>query len=259
MDQRRGTKINQLMLAWPNGTIKNSEELAKLEINKSLVQGYMEQGWLVSVGRGAYAKSHDTPTWLGGLHSLQQKDKPFIHAGGRTALELQGYTHYVSAQKREIFLFAPPKTKLAAWFAKYDWGQTIVFTSTSLFPDNLSDSFTEHDAGTFTVKISSPERAILELLHHVLQKVGFDEAFQLMQGLGTLRPTLVQTLLEECNSIKVKRLFLYLARESGHRWLSRIKRDSIQLGSGKREIVKNGMLDKEFNITVPKHNEEELF
>ncbi|WP_320008078.1 type IV toxin-antitoxin system AbiEi family antitoxin domain-containing protein [Maridesulfovibrio sp.] len=66
-----------------------------------------------------------------------------------------------------------------------------------------------------------------------------------------MRPTLTQTLLEQCNSIKAKRLYLYLARESGHRRLSRIKLDNIQLGSGKREIVENGMLDKEFNITVP--------
>lgn len=247
------------MQEWPGGTVKTTSELARMHVSNSLVQGYIKQGWLVSVGRGAYAKPYDKVTWLGGLHSLQQTEPPQIHAGGRTALELRGYSHYSSAQERGMFLFAPPANKLPAWFAKYDWKQPIIFSMTSLLPFSIKDSFTSHDTGTFSVRISTPERAVLELLHHVPKKVGFAEAQQIVQGLGTLRPNLLQLLLEQCNSIKVKRLFLYLAKESGHRWFKHINQQPLALGAGKREIVKNGMLDKEFNITVPKNQNGELF
>ncbi|WP_291325391.1 type IV toxin-antitoxin system AbiEi family antitoxin [Desulfovibrio sp. UCD-KL4C] len=258
MQTSRGTKINHLIQTWPNGTIKDTSELTTLQVNSSLARDYIRQGWLVSVGRGVYAKAHDKLSWLGGLHQLQSSQLP-IHAGGRTALELQGHVHYISSQKRDSFLFATPKTKLPAWFKNYDWKQKIVFTMTSLLAQSNESSFTEHDVGTFKVKISAPERAILELLHHVPQKISFDEAKQIMQGLGTLRPALMQTLLEQCNSIKVKRLFLFLAKDASHRWLTHLSRQNINLGSGKREIVKNGMLDKEFNITVPRDHDGELF
>lgn len=70
-------------------------------------------------------------------------------------------------------------------------------------------SFTQYDAGAFTVTISSPERAVLELLYHVPTLVGFDEALQLVGSMGTLRHGVMQELLERCTNIKVKRLFLY--------------------------------------------------
>ncbi|WP_462326099.1 type IV toxin-antitoxin system AbiEi family antitoxin domain-containing protein [Desulfoplanes sp.] len=260
MKTLRGEKINQLMQTWPSGTVKSSRELAALGISPSLVQSYIKQGWLVSLGRGVYAKSHDKPNWLGGLHCLQQhKTSGCILAGGRTSLELQGYTHYVPTHDREIFLFAPSPKKLPAWFANYEWGQPIIFTSTALFPEDLEQSLVIYDAGTFTLHISSPERAALELLYHVPQKVRFQEAGHIVSNLATLRPVILQTLLEQCNSIKAKRLFLYLAKASGFHWFNHLNLATINLGSGKRVIVKNGILDKEFGITVPGDLDGELF
>ena len=52
---------------------------------------------------------------------------------------------------------------------------------------------------------------MLELLHLVPEKEPFDEAKLLMEGLTTLRPSVLQPLLENCNSVKAKRLFLSLA------------------------------------------------
>ena len=51
------------------------------------------------------------------------------------------------------------------------------------------------------------------------------EVFELMEGLDSLRPATIQTLLEDCTSVKVRRLFLYLAYKSGHEWLSYINLD----------------------------------
>ena len=126
-------------------------------------------------------------------------------------------------------------------------------------PYSLAVSFTQYDAGAFAVTISAPERAVLELLYHVPTRVEFDEALQLVGGMGTLRPGVMQELLEQCANIKAKRLFLYMTRESGHRWYKELEKEAVDLGSGKRVVVRNGKLDKEYQITVPVSSDGELF
>jgi hypothetical protein len=46
----------------------------------------------------------------------------------------------------------------------------------------------------------------------------------------------VQKLLEDCTSVNVKCVFLYLAEKAKHAWL---KLDKIDLGRGKRSLVKS--------------------
>jgi hypothetical protein len=77
------------------------------------------------------------------------------------------------------------------------------------------------------------------------------ECYQLMEGLNNLRPHLVQNLLENCTSVKVKRLFLYLAEKANHSWIQHLDIEKIDLGSGKRSIVKNGVYNSKYKITLP--------
>jgi len=51
----------------------------------------------------------------------------------------------------------------------------------------------------------------MELLHLTRKEVGFEDALLIMENLVTLRPDVVQGLLAACRSVKVKRLFLYMA------------------------------------------------
>ena len=48
------------------------------------------------------------------------------------------------------------------------------------------------------------------------------EAYELLEGLNNLLPNRLQTLLEQCTSIKVKRMFLYMAEKLNHSWFSYI-------------------------------------
>ena len=101
------------------------------------------------------------------------------------------------------------------------------------------------------MKISTPERASLEMLYLVPHSQSIEEAWLLMEGLVTLRPRLVQSLLAACNSIKVRRLFLYLAEQHQHPWFERLDVDALDLGVGNRSIVSGGRLDPKYHITVP--------
>jgi len=72
-----------------------------------------------------------------------------------------------------------------------------------------------------------------------------------MEGLPNLSPRRLQTLLEDCRSVKVKRLFFWFAERHNHAWMGKIDRSRIDLGRGKRLLVRGGKLDPKYNITVP--------
>ena len=72
-----------------------------------------------------------------------------------------------------------------------------------------------------------------------------------MEGLTTLRPKLLQPLLEQCSSIKVKRLFLYMAEKAGHDWFQRLDTSKFNLGAGARTVTKGGVYVSSYGLTVP--------
>jgi hypothetical protein len=74
-----------------------------------------------------------------------------------------------------------------------------------------------------------------------------------MESLSALQPELVQELLEQCRSIKAKRLFLFLADKAGHSWFKYLDISKIQLGKGKRSIVHKGVLIPKYQITIPEN------
>ena len=100
--------------------------------------------------------------------------------------------------------------------------------------------------------ISTPERAILELIDELPLHETFHLVDMLMEGLVNLSPRRMQKLLEEATSIKVKRLFFFFADRHHHRWLNRLEPGKVALGTGKRMLVKGGKLDPKYEITVPK-------
>lgn len=119
----------------------------------------------------------------------------------------------------------------------------------------MSSTFTESKYKDIDITISTPERAALEMLHLIPVEQGFDEALQIMKSLTTLRPDLLQKLLEKCRSIKVKRLFMYMSEKENHFWFNELNPVRIDLGSGKRMVIKTGHFDKKYLITVPRQTE----
>ena len=256
MTQYLGTKLNSMLRKWPHNTVATSNWLQKQGVNPDLVFHYEKSKWLEKMGYGAFIKYGDKVGWDGGVYAIQALLKLPIHVGGRTALSLKGFAHYLRFGGETVKLFGRGKVKLPAWFKNYDWKVKIKYSTAQLFEPEYKEGLVNYDVGEFTINISAPERAILELLDMVPANETFEEASQIMDGLTTLRPALVQKLLQDCTSIKVKRLFLYLAEKSQHKWFKDIKLKKINIGSGKRIIVKGGKLVPKYKIVVPVSNEE---
>jgi len=251
------SKINRLVRQWERGTPAAASYLNKQGFSHDLLTRYKKSGWIQPFGRGAYTLYGDKVEWPGALYVLQTQLGLNVHLGGKTALELKGYAHYLPTGKRKVFLYGKQGQVLPSWFKGERLGVDIVMTRTNLFPKDGQEGLSEFKERDFSIRISSPERAAMEMLHLVPGKVGFDEAFLIMENLATLRSEIVQRLLVMCRSIKVRRLFMFMAEKHGHPWVSDLGISRLDLGKGKRMIVPKGRLDRKYHITVPKDHYEE--
>jgi hypothetical protein len=179
-----------------------------------------------------------------------------IHAGAMTALELQGLSHYVPlGEHRRVVLLSDEQEQIPAWFRKRKWDAAIEYKHISLFKVIPPAAVVKSDCGGFDIFISSPERDIMEQIYLSRQNEDIEHVSQLMEGLTTLRPELIQNLLENCRSVKVKRFFLWSAENVGQTWFKRLDSSRIDLGKGKRQIYKGGQFNQRYQITVPKQGD----
>ncbi|TVQ05406.1 MAG: hypothetical protein EA359_03195 [Balneolaceae bacterium] len=256
MTTKKNEKLNKLLSDWLPGTVYTSSWLREKGYGTDLLHGYKQSGWIRSFGRGAYARFNDEPEWEGGLYAIQKQLEMPVYVGGITALQLQGYAHYIAPQLSKCHLYTPQKIKLPKWFITHEWKVKIkLHISTLLGTSDLAKKQINHYQ--IPITIAAPERAILEMLSHVDSEASFIHAWQIMEGLTTLRPEIMQTLLELCNSIKVARLCLYMAEKNQLQWYEQLNKDAINVGSGKRSIVKDGTLNKNYQITVPDKFEDD--
>jgi hypothetical protein len=254
MTTHNEAKLKNLLDGHVPGTVYLASWLEKSGISRDLQKHYRKSGWLESVGTGALKRPGEEATWQGGLYALQTQGNLPVHAGALTALALQGYAHYVRLGEEAVFLFSPLNTSLPAWFRKRDWGRVIHPCKTSFLPPALA--LADSQVGAFSIKVSAPERAILECLHLSPETIDLVECYQIMEGLTTLRPKLVHSLLEQCSSVKVKRLFLYMAEKARHDWVKRLDTSKYNLGKGDRSIAKGGVYISRYNLIVPEELEK---
>ncbi|GHT63872.1 hypothetical protein AGMMS50239_20580 [Bacteroidia bacterium] len=174
-----------------------------------------------------------------------------VHIGGRSALELLGLAHYLQVNTQETTVFVESKTSLPLWFTNNQWDTNPkIFTASLLKESEIG--LTDFQDGELSIKIANATCAMMECLSLCPIQFPLVEAYELMEGLTSLRPAQVQTLLEQCKSIKVKRLFLYFAERAGHRWFKYLDTKQIDLGSGVRSLANDGMFVSKYQLVLPK-------
>jgi len=249
----------------PEGGVTTRPWLMNQGFDRHAIDNLVKSGQLSSVAAGVYTRADSSPTWEGVVHFLQTDLNRNLTIGGQTALELLGLSHYVPIGLRKIInLYGTDK--LPAWYN--DLGLNVDFkwhsewdllgrrTNLEAGQSDPLQSFTQNHLrkeGKWDLVISSPERALLEILTAVPAETSVEHADLLLQGMTSLSPRSLQALLEQCQNIKVRRLFFLLADRYQPPWLEKLNREKIDLGAGKRVLVKDGRLDKKYNITIPKH------
>lgn len=250
MTAHSNTKLKTLFkLLQPNQVI-TSVLLDNNGVSRHLRRYYQDSGWIESLGRGAYKKPGESIEWQAGVNALQYQLNCKVHVGGLTALTLHGFSHYFRMREETLHLFSPLQTRIPKWFTDYKWDVELFQKMTSFLPEDTG--IKEFDIKGIKVNVSAPERAILESLLLAPVQADLVECYQVFEALVNLKPKLVSELLLTCNSIKVKRLFLYMAEKAKHQWFQFLELNKIDIGSGDRMIVEKGVYNAKYKITIPK-------
>ncbi|MEM7086428.1 MAG: type IV toxin-antitoxin system AbiEi family antitoxin [Bacteroidota bacterium] len=250
MNTQKPSKINQLLFSQPSGVVLVSSWLTRQGYSLDLQKSYRKSGWLESMGNGAMIRRNDIVEYEGAIYALQKQLGLHIHIGGKTALSLLGKAHYINLSPRGVTLFGGANEKLPTWFKRYDWGVSIDYHSSSFLKPDLG--LVNMEFRTFSIKISGAARSLMECLYLAPKKQPLLECYQIMESLNNLRPDKTQQLLENCSSVKVKRLFLYMAEKANHEWFQHLSLEKIYLGSGKRSFINKGVYVRKYKITVPR-------
>ena len=241
---QRYSLIKSLHAAIPHGSPFDLEALAALKISAKQAAQYVKSGWLVRLGQGVYAYPSDTLEAPACIRLLQTKS-PGLHIGGKSALDLHGVRHNLAYRPNWI-LWGEHRFLLPEWFTSRFRAR---FVHTRLFdwkPSSLNAETISTPAGALeNLKVSVPERAVLELLSDVGIHQDLEEARNLFDGLRNLRTEVLGQLLACCTSVKTIRLFLTWARETSVVDVdSLLKAHKIKTGSKSRWItrMKDGTL-----------------
>ena len=257
MTRNNASKINHFMVTAPSGVVLTAAWLEEHGISSKLAWWYVHSGLLEKLGTNAYKKGGDHITWAGAISALQSQLHAPVHVGGKTALHLLGLGHFVPMQgMHQIMLFALPNTKIPKWLLANQWDAKFEIYTSSLFNNaNKETGLIGRTINGINLNLSSPERAAMELLCLYPQHQSFDEITYLIENLSQLRPKVVQALLENCNSIKVKRLFLHLSEQFNHLWFVSLDIKKIDLGKGKRVLDSGGKYYPKYKLSLPEIKE----
>src|SRR5258708_6846004 len=99
--------LKRLERELPEGVLVDTTWLKKRGYSRQLLSHYVGAGWLEQPARGVYRRPRGSVNWQQVVVSLQTfLDYP-VTVGGRTALELHGYAHYLSHKELQVHLYGP--------------------------------------------------------------------------------------------------------------------------------------------------------
>jgi len=235
----------------PDGLLVDRKWLKDKGFKRPTVDYYLRSGAIAAVARGVYRRPGPPLKWQHVVYSLQVLGYA-VHIGGRTAMELQGMAHYLPVRgMQHIWLYGTKK--MPAWVNRLDMNCRFTLGSSHLLTQLPEAALTTLPFGhwDWPLHCARPELALLEILADVHTADDFEPVDKLFESATTLRPNVLMKVLMACNQVKAKRLFLWLADRHGHAWFKKLDTDNIDLGSGKRMLIKGGRLVPRYQITVP--------
>jgi hypothetical protein len=216
----RGQPIGTRWMSEHGLTAKHAARLAK-------------DGWLERIGHGAYTLTGDTLDRDASLAWLTHKVSG-LHVAGKTALSWRGVRHNLTFRET-LVLWGDKPARLPAWFTTRFPAH---YQATHLFDEGMPTELgiAPLPSGRPDLAVSTPERALLELLSDVGNTQSQEEAKHLVEGARSLRLPVLEELFSHLTRIKVVRLAHSVADELNLPWKSIAREHSERLGGGKRWV-----------------------
>ena len=244
-------KITELFKNWPPNTIATSKWLQTMGISRQLLYKYTKSEYIIKVANGCYKKQGEEVDWTGALYAVQKQLDLDIYPFGYSALELHEYRHHITMQNKNIIQLCGAKGEVPPkWFMNSDFGVEISYKTSTLFRKKLPN-IEQQFRGNYQISVPAPEVSILQVLEDVNDSNSFEDALNITENLIGLQLNRMQEAFNECNSYKVKRLFLFLAKYTSLPILNDLKYTTEDLGNGVLQIVEHGKYNQEFKIMIP--------
>ncbi len=227
-----------LLAELPRGEPFSTADLQARGVSAFRASALGRSGWLTHLARGVYMLPGDTLTRDGALAFLARQ-MTGLHVGSKTALAWRGVRQNLGFTET-LALWGDKPQRLPEWFTQRFAAQ---YQATQLFDSQLpaGSGLQSLPAGRTDVLVSVPERALLELLSDVgkdqSKGQSLSEARELVEGLPSLRESVLDTLLLHATRIKVIRIAAVLARELQLPWAHLAQAHSLRIGGGQRWIA----------------------
>ena len=224
-------RIKTLQTKLPRGAPLGTATLAGLGISSALAHEYVKAGWLEKLGRGVFMFAGDELQRNETLAFLEPRI-PGLHVAAKTALAWHGFRHKVAVTETTI-LWGDRRTELPSWFQDRFPAR---YSSSRLFDDDLPAGTGIAPMSEFPngPRVSSPERALLEMLSEVGVYQELEEARAIMENVRQLRSRQLRLLLSHCRMVKAVRLCVAWAREFDLPWAGLAREAaSGRMGSGR--------------------------
>jgi len=218
----------------PRGGPLGMEILAAHGITAKRASALVRSGWLLRLGRGAYGLPGDTLQRDACLVFLAQQ-VPGLHVAGKTALAWRGVRHNL-AYRETVVLWGDQPARRPGWL---DGVVRVRCRVAHIFDPDLPAGLglAPLAGGHPELPVSSPERALLELLSETGSFESLEEVRQLVESTRNLRLPLLDELLGHLTRIKVVRLAARLASELELPWAKLAQQHSCRLGGGRRWVA----------------------
>lgn len=230
------SKLKTLYTRLVPGTPLTSEDLAALGISADLAVHYVRAAWLTRLMRGVFCRPNDTLALHPSLLLLQRRLEG-LHVGGKSALDWYGLRQYVSQQPL-LHLYGWAAGRLPEWFTERfpaEYHRKRLFDER---PDALLH-VGPFEKRSGAPQVSTPERALLELLSEVGVRQPLQEARELVESAYSLRADVLRELLQRCTSVKTVRLCLQLGREGALPWAAKLDPAALPTGSDRPWVSKS--------------------
>lgn len=250
----------KLLEVLPEGLVVDAKYLNNHGFSRSDISYYLRTNVLSAVHRGLYGRAGVPVKWEALVQSLAEMGYA-VHVGGEQALVEQGFGHFVSMSRVQwVHLYAAvalPKWLTHGQGNSLNDGFRIVVHRQPWLAGLGDEMFFQRSYGLrdWKIRYAQTELAALECLYDCNDEADFQQVDRWFESLHSLSPNRLQYLLEVCPSVKTKRLFGWFSDRHGHPWAKHLDWDKVDVGKGKRSIIKAGSFNTRWNITVPRSME----
>lgn len=226
--------IKDIAPRFSRGAIIDMKALEEVGVSPGKARYWARNGWLSRLGEGVFRIPGDELELLSCLAYLSRK-VPGLHVGGKTALAWRGVKHNLAVKER-VILWGNAQVRLPSWFTeKFEYK----FQVTHIFDDTLpaNAGLSPLPGGDSAVLVSTPERAILELLSDAGKFQTLEETRNIFENIRNLRMDILDELLQHVTRIKVVRMARNFAEDLNLPWMELAEKNCKRLGGGKRWIA----------------------